>query len=465
MILANITISKVQIGGRTYNGLEIKFNYIDQLASTRANLNMINSIIYSLLWEYDEDKIERLTNMADRMDVLIAEMTARHKVSDDPEELVCNSCHSHDSAQALLKKTAIFWQQMKTIISTEIIPLLENEDPEQAGEIIDGNYTDLYSEIMGSTKDEIEELRNAVQELRDYSVQTTAQFTMFYLAGGAISTLLVLLISFFFVQKLIKTIYRIVDELDDSTNQITSEATNSSESSITLNDMAGDMASSIEETSASLEEIYSMVRRNDDNLTEANTSMAQNSILAEQATLSMDNMQKCMDKIKNDSDNIKKFIKEIEAIAFQTNLLALNAAVEAARAGEAGAGFAVVAAEVRNLAKHTAEAAHNSSELIQRAITNVDTGLKTVQSANEEFIQINTGAKNVGNLIAEIATASHEQAQGLQQIKKAIGGIDSGSQQLAANSDQNAGISKALMNQSDILRENIHHLNQLIAGK
>ena len=129
-------------------------------------------------------------------------------------------------------------------------------------------------------------------------------------------------------------------------------------------------------------------------------------------------------------------------IAFQTNLLALNAAVEAARAGEAGAGFAVVADEVRNLAMRAAEAAKNTAGLIEQNINDIKQGTEVVQSTDQAFAELGGNAAKVAELVAEIASASREQTQGIDQVNQALGEMDKVTQQNAANAEESAAASE-----------------------
>jgi methyl-accepting chemotaxis protein len=229
--------------------------------------------------------------------------------------------------------------------------------------------------------------------------------------------------------------------------------------------MASEMAAALEETSASLEEITAMTQQNDENSSLANSAIQENASISAKASQSMENMQTSMANIKKDSDAIAKFIGEIESIAFQTNLLALNAAVEAARAGEAGAGFAVVAEEVRNLAQRTAESAKKSSDLVGQALGNVAKGLSQATTVVKESQQVTEGSHKISILIGEISTASHEQSQGISQITTGVTEMDRSTQQLAANAEELAAASEAVNGQTLILRDNINTLNALLEGQ
>jgi uncharacterized phage infection (PIP) family protein YhgE len=163
-------------------------------------------------------------------------------------------------------------------------------------------------------------------------------------------------------------------------------------------------------------------------------------------------MSESINKIKESSDQTAKIVKTIDEIAMQTNLLALNAAVEAARAGEAGRGFAVVAEEVRNLAQRSAEAAKNTANMIEESVKNAEDGVKIAGEVAQSFESIATGNAKVNDLIAEIAAASGEQSQGIDQVNTAVAEMDKVTQQNAANSEESASAAEELSSQAEELQ-------------
>jgi methyl-accepting chemotaxis protein len=206
-------------------------------------------------------------------------------------------------------------------------------------------------------------------------------------------------------------------------------------SSQTLSEAATQQASSLQETSASLEEMSSMTRQNAENAQQADRLMHGANEIVSKANQTMTELTHSMEKISHSSEETSKIIKTIDEIAFQTNLLALNAAVEAARAGEAGAGFAVVADEVRNLAMRAAEAAKNTSELIESTVKRISDGSALVKSTDEAFTEVTANTAQVVELVDEIAAASNEQALGIEQLNAAVAEIDKATQQNVANAD------------------------------
>jgi methyl-accepting chemotaxis protein len=162
----------------------------------------------------------------------------------------------------------------------------------------------------------------------------------------------------------------------------------------------------------------------------------------------MATMKDAMAKIRTSAEGTAAIIKDINEIAFQTNLLALNAAVEAARAGEAGRGFAVVAEEVRNLALRSKEAAKKTEQLIVESVKLAAHGASLSQGAGESLEQIVGAVGSVSAIIADIASASDEQARGIEQVNKAVAEMDEVTQQNAANSEESASASEELSGQA-----------------
>ncbi len=235
-------------------------------------------------------------------------------------------------------------------------------------------------------------------------------------------------------------------------------------SSQQLAEGSGKQAASIEETSAALEEMAAMIRQNADNSRQADSLMGEVNQVVKKAEESMSNLTSAMGQISDSGKETFKIIQTIDSIAFQTNLLALNAAVEAARAGEAGAGFAVVADEVRNLAIRSAKAAKNTAELIESTVASVKDGTTLAGEASGAFGQVAHRAIKVGGLLTEIAAASNEQAQGIEQVNLAVNEMDKVVQQNSALSEESAAASKEMTDEADGMIEIVASLMHLIRG-
>lgn len=236
------------------------------------------------------------------------------------------------------------------------------------------------------------------------------------------------------------------DQVDTGANAV-------SDSSIALSQGATEQASSVQQLSASLEQISEQTNLNAQNADKANehTHMAKKN--AETGNRQMKDMLKAMGEISYASTNIKKIIKVIDDIAFQTNILALNAAVEAARAGQHGKGFAVVAEEVRTLAGKSANAAKETTEMIESAINKIVSGTKIANETAKALDQIVTDVENVTELVDSIAVASKEQAVGIEQVNQGVIQISQVVQTNAANSEEIAAASEELSSQASQLKE------------
>ncbi len=250
--------------------------------------------------------------------------------------------------------------------------------------------------------------------------------------------------------------------LSDGAEQVSAAAGQVSGSAQSLAEGASEQAASLEETSASIEELTSMTRRNSDSASEAKKIAAETRAAADAGAGDMERMKGAMDAIKLSSGEIAKIVKTIDEIAFQTNILALNAAVEAARAGEAGMGFAVVAEEVRALAQRSAQAAKESAGKIEDSVSKSENGVAISAKVAESLQQIVDRARRVDALVAEIATASQEQTQGIGQVNTAVSQMDQVTQSNAGAAEESAAAAEELSAQATQLRSIVQELGLLV---
>ena len=254
------------------------------------------------------------------------------------------------------------------------------------------------------------------------------------------------------------------DRLGENSRMVASASEQIAGSARSLAEGSSEQAASLEETSASLEEITSMVRRNAESAAKAKELATQARAAADTGSSDMTEMESAMNDIRASSAEVAKIVKDIDEIAFQTNILALNAAVEAARAGEAGMGFAVVADEVRNLAQRSAKSAKETALKIEDALSKSERGVQISGRVAASFTEIAGKAREVDQFVAEIALASNEQAQGIQQVSTAVSQMDKVTQSNAATAEEAASASEELNSQAESVSQTVAELERLVGS-
>ena len=294
------------------------------------------------------------------------------------------------------------------------------------------------------------------------STNATRQTIIYILVGAAVLGLFGL--ALFFVRRITGQLREAVEELNRSADQTMSAAAQVSSGAQGLAQGASRQAASLEETAASTEQVKALTRSNAASSQSAAALMSETSGIVQHANDRLDQLVASMTAIGGSSDRISKIIRVIDEIAFQTNILALNAAVEAARAGEAGLGFAVVADEVRSLAQRCAQAARDTTGLIEESKTTATEGSARLAQVAEAFRSITDAALKTKILVDGVDDGTRQQATGIEEIARAITEMETVTQGTAAGAEQSASAAEELSAQSAALRATIRSLTVLVEG-
>jgi methyl-accepting chemotaxis protein len=282
-----------------------------------------------------------------------------------------------------------------------------------------------------------------------------------FVVTSVVLVLVAIALSVTLVRHINLALSQVVQTVSIGAEQITAASGHVAASSQGLAEGASEQAASLEETSAALEEISSMTKRNADSAQQARQAAGNTRQAADAGATQMHTMQSAMQEIQAASTEIAKILKTIDEIAFQTNILALNAAVEAARAGEAGAGFAVVAEEVRALAQRAATAAQETAGKIEDSVNKSRQGVTICSDVNKGFGEIQAQILHLEKIVSEIATASGEQTQGIAQVTTTVSQMDKVTQGNASNAEETAASAEELSAQAQSLMEAVARLQSL----
>jgi methyl-accepting chemotaxis protein len=250
----------------------------------------------------------------------------------------------------------------------------------------------------------------------------------------------------------LESINDILGQVTTAVDQVSSGSQQVSQASQSLSQGATEQASSLEEITSSVTEIAGQTRQNTEGAVQV-TGLAKTAKSdAEMGNTQMKDLVSAMSDVNNSAEEIRKIVKAIDDISFQINLLALNANVEAARAGKYGKGFAVVAEEVRNLAVRSAGSVKETTAMVDEAISNIERGNQLVDLTAKQLAAITEGAGKVAGLAEEVAVASREQSQGLEQISTGLNQIDQVTQSNTASAEESASAAEELSSQSQQLK-------------
>ncbi len=261
-----------------------------------------------------------------------------------------------------------------------------------------------------------------------------------------------------------RSLRRIAAEIADGARQVAGAAQQVSSSSQALAQGSSEQAASLEQTSASTEELNSMTQKNAENASMAAGETEKADQLLKETNEKLGQMIESMKEINASSEKISRIIRVIDEIAFQTNILALNAAVEAARAGEAGMGFAVVADEVRNLAQRCAQAAKDTSDLIEESIVRSNEGKLRLDEVAACITRVFENASRIRVLASEVHMGSQEQARGIEQIARAVAQMQQVTQSTAASAEESASAGEEMSAQAQHQQAAVERLRELVGA-
>jgi methyl-accepting chemotaxis protein/methyl-accepting chemotaxis protein-1 (serine sensor receptor) len=331
--------------------------------------------------------------------------------------------------------------------------------------------TKMQTEVFTSVSDRLNGSSLQLQKQQAQTIEATRQeaddvagrakgmsiLLLFGAIGAAVA-------AFYTVRNGSKSLRQYAAEITNGASQVASAAEQVTAASQALAQGSSEQAATLEETSASAEEINSMTQKNAENARSAAGETESADQLLKETTQRLDQMVGSMNEINASSEKISRIIRVIDEIAFQTNILALNAAVEAARAGEAGMGFAVVADEVRNLAQRCAQAAKDTSALIEESIVRSQGGKVRLDEVADCVRKVVDNASRIKVLAGEVNVGSQEQARGIEQIAKAVTQMQRVTQSTAASAEQSASAGEEMSAQASGLHNAAELLNELIGS-
>jgi methyl-accepting chemotaxis protein len=325
-------------------------------------------------------------------------------------------------------------------------------------------FASLMNELIAHTDGIIKEYEQATKEAME-NANGTVHMTLIALivlvgAGLTIGGGL----AYFITRSITLPMNSIASRISEGAGQVAAASGQLSASAQQLSQGSTEQAAAIEETSSTLQESASMMEQNLTSTKQAAGLSGNAKQSADKGNVEMQEMLDSIREIKNSSGQIAKIIKVIDDIAFQTNILALNAAIEAARAGEAGMGFAVVAEEVRNLAGRSAQAAKDTTAIIETNIELSANGVTVAEKVRQALDEITGQSKKVSELMDEVTAASQEQVQGIDQVTKAMMQVETVTQQNAANAEESASASEELNAQAENMRKIVLELYTLVNG-
>ena len=390
-----------------------------------------------------EEDLEMTGGFKGKMDALLEDVVEYAHNQDELDNLELAKQSVIDYHVALKE-----WVMVDNRIKNELLPALMI-----AGEKAINAARELSVDVAANTVE---------QANKSKSVASFSKGVM--IISLCIGSIIGIVLAVFITRSIVKPINRVIAELTCGSDEVANAAHQVSEASNSLADSTTDQAGKLVDTNNSLDEMASQIKQNAANAIEANQLATETSDAANNGAEAMKKMETAIQDIQKSSEETSKIIKTIDEIAFQTNLLALNAAVEAARAGEAGKGFAVVAEEVRNLAMRSAEAARNTTEMIEQSVSNSNTGVEISAEVGSSLGRISEAVNKTSSIVSEITAACQDQSEKIDAINQSMESIDRITQSTAASAEESAAAAHELNCQSDQMKDVVHGLTKMVGG-
>jgi hypothetical protein len=349
-------------------------------------------------------------------------------------------------------------------VEREFVPAVQRQDKAAASALAYGRLRELYLAHRKEIDKTVAFATEDAQATEQAAAAADRQRMLLLLVVLGAGLALVIGYSYRSCGGITSTLKSVAGELSNASSRMTSVAGRVSDGSQSLAKGAGDQAASLEETSASMEEMSSVTKRSAERAAEAAQLMNGVDHHLVRSREDLQAMVTAMAAIAESSGKISRIIKTIDEIAFQTNILALNAAVEAARAGDAGLGFAVVAEEVRNLARRSADAARDTAGLIEEATRNAREGRDRVDVVAASVAGFAESVAQVKAIAEEVSTSSHQQAEGIAQVTQAVSRMEQITQRTAEAAQQSAAASDELNTHAQATMSQVRSLQDLAGG-